>query len=75
MYHESFEKKFALLYEGYLKRYRELPDYSFEVELGKLRGYKEKLDPYIVDAVEYMKKVQDNKKALLVESSQALSTL
>ena len=41
----------------------------------KFKGYKEKLRPYIVDAVEYMKAVQDNKRTMLVESSQALSTI
>ena len=74
LYHESFEKKFALLHEGYLKRYGELPDYSFENEIEKLRGYKKRLHPYIVDAVEYMKTAHKDEKSLLVESSQALST-
>ena len=75
LYHESFEEKFALLYQGYLKRYGELLEYSFEDEIEKLRACKEKLRPYIVDAVEYMKTAQDKKLSLLVESSQALSTL
>lgn len=75
LYHESFEEKLALLHEGYLKRYGELLEYSFEDEVEKLRAYKEQLRPYIVDAVDYMKTVQDKKRSLLVESSQALSIL
>ncbi|KAL9104299.1 MAG: hypothetical protein Q9163_000740 [Psora crenata] len=75
IYHESFEPKLRLLADGYRKRYGNLLKYSVEEELEKYRGYKEQLRPYIVDAVEYMKAVQENKRSVLVESSQALSMM
>ncbi len=75
LYHESFERKLRLLAEGYRKRYGELHGYSVEDEIQRFNVYKEQLRPYIVDAVEYMKVVQENKRTMLVESSQALSTL
>ncbi|KAL9124921.1 MAG: hypothetical protein Q9217_005801 [Psora testacea] len=73
LYHESFEQKLRLLAEGYRKRYGKLLKYSVEDEIQRFQGYKEQLRPYIVDAVEYMKAVQANKRSVLVESSQALS--
>ena len=73
LYHESFEQRLRLLAEGYRKRYGKLLKYSVEDEIQRFQGYKEQLRPYIVDAVEYMKAVQENKRSVLVESSQALS--
>jgi adenylosuccinate synthase len=73
LYHESFEQKLRLLAEGYSKRYGGLLNYSVEDEIQRFRVYKEQLRPYIVDAVEYMRVVQENKRSVLVEGSQALS--
>lgn len=73
LYHESFERKLRSLAEGYRKRYGELGGYSVEDEIQKFNAYREQLRPYIVDAVEYMEAVQQNKRTMLVESSQALS--
>jgi len=73
LYNESFEPKLRLLAEGYRKRYGELLEYSVEDEIQRFRVYKEQLRPYIVDAVEYMKVVRENKRSVLVEGSQALS--
>jgi adenylosuccinate synthase len=73
LYNESFEQKLRLLAEGYRKRYGELLEYSVEDEIQRFRVYKEQLRPYIVDAVEYMKVVRENKRSVLVEGSQALS--
>jgi len=73
LYNESFEQKLRSLAEGYRKRYGERLEYSVEDEIQKFRVYREQLRPYIVDAVEYMKVVQDNQSSVLVEGSQALS--
>ena len=75
MYHESFERKLRSLAEGYRKRYGDLHGYSIEDETHKFTIYREQLRPYIVDAVEYMKNAQNNKRTVLVESSQALSMM
>lgn len=72
LYHESFEQKLRLLAEGYRKRYGELLKYSVEDEIQRFKIYKEQLRPYVVDAVEYMKVIRENKLSMLVESSQAL---
>jgi adenylosuccinate synthase len=73
LYHESFETKLRLLAEGYRKRYKSLLQYSVEDEIERFRAYKDKLRPYIVDAVEYMTAARENKRTVLVEGSQALS--
>lgn len=75
LYHESFEPKLRLLAEGYRKRYGDLLKYSVDDEIGRFREYKERLRPYIVDAVEYMKDAREKKRSVLVEGSQALSMM
>ena len=72
IYHKSFEEKLRLLAEGYRKRYGSLITYSVEDEIQRFKTYKEQLRPYIIDAVEYMKTVEENKRSVLVEASQAL---
>ena len=72
LYHESFERKLRLLAEGYRKRYGSLLKYSVEDEIQRFKVYKDQLRPYIVDAVEYMKVTRENRRSVLVESSQAL---
>ncbi|KAK7749017.1 Adenylosuccinate synthase [Cytospora paraplurivora] len=72
IYHESFERKLRVLADGYRKRYGDLLEYDVEEELERFKGYKEKLRPYIVDAVEYMREVREKKLTVLVEGSQAL---
>jgi adenylosuccinate synthase len=71
LYHESFEQKLRSLAEGYRKRYGEFK-YSVEDEIVKFREYKEQLQPYIVDVVDYMRVVEEKQRSVLVEGSQAL---
>ncbi|KAL8930144.1 MAG: hypothetical protein Q9208_000761 [Pyrenodesmia sp. 3 TL-2023] len=73
IYDESFEPRLRLLAEGYRKRYGQLLKYSVEDEIQRLRVYKEKLRPYIIDAVEYMQVKQKENCSVLVEGCQALS--
>lgn len=75
MYHKTFEEKLRLLESGYRKRYGQLLKYSVDEEIQRFRMYKDELRPYIVDAVAYMKTMRENKRSMLVESSQALSTM
>jgi adenylosuccinate synthase len=70
---ESFEKKLRLMTDNYRKRYGDLLKYSVEDELKRYKEYKEKLRPYTVDAVKYMRIAQEQKRSVLVEGSQALS--
>ncbi|CAD6586260.1 MAG: hypothetical protein ASARMPRED_002486 [Alectoria sarmentosa] len=72
IYHESFERRLRLLADGYTKRYGTLLKYSVEDEIQTFNFYKERLHPYIVDAVEYMRAVRESKRSMLVEASQAL---
>ena len=72
IYHESFERRLRLLADNYTKRYGTLLKYSVEDEIQKFSFYKERLYPYIVDAVDYMRAVQESKRSMLVEASQAL---
>ena len=72
IYHESFERRLRLLAEGYRKRYGSLLQYSVEDEIERFNSYKERLRPYIVDAVDYMRAVRERKQSVLVEASQAL---
>lgn len=72
IYHDSFEQKLRLLAEGYRKRYGSLLKYSVEDEIQRFKVHKDRLRPYIVDAVEYMKVIQEQRRSILVESSQAL---
>lgn len=73
MYHESFDDKLRLLAQGYRKRYGDLLKYDVEEELARFREYRERLRPYIVDAVEYMSAAREKSSSILVEGSQALS--
>ncbi len=73
LYSDSFERKLRQMADGYRERYGDLLQYDVDAELAKCREYKDKLRPYIVDAVDYMQKAQEQNKAILVEGSQALS--
>lgn len=73
MYHESFDEKLRLLAQGYRKRYGDLLKYDVKEELARFREYRERLRPYIVDAVEYMSAAREKSSSVLVEGSQALS--
>ncbi|CAK7225234.1 Adenylosuccinate synthase [Sporothrix eucalyptigena] len=72
LYSDTFERKLRKLADGYRQRYGDLLQYDVEAELANYAGYKEKLRPYIVDAVEYMSNAQAQNKSILVEGSQAL---
>ncbi|OAA65662.1 adenylosuccinate synthetase [Niveomyces insectorum RCEF 264] len=72
LYSDSFERKLRQLAEGYRQRYGDLLKYDVDAELRKCNECKEKLRPYIVDAVEYMRVAEEKKKTVLVEGSQAL---
>ncbi len=73
IYHDDFAAKLRTLTSAYRARYGELLVYDVEEEIQKFANIKEKLRPYIVDAVEYMKVAQEQKRSILVEGSQALS--
>jgi adenylosuccinate synthase len=72
LYHEDFEIKLRILTEGYRARYGELLQYDVDEEIQKLLNIREKLQPYVVDAVEYMRAAQEGKRSILIEGSQAL---
>ena len=72
IYHESFEGKLRGLAEGYRKRYGTLGGYSVDEEIERFKGYKERLRPYIVDAMEYMRAAREKNHTMLVEGAQAL---
>lgn len=72
IYNDSFERKLRQLADSYRQHYGDLLQYDVEAELRNYAGYKEKLRPYIVDAVAYMQDAQAAKKSVLVEGSQAL---
>lgn len=72
MYQESFEERSRLLVEGYQRRYGSLLKYSVGDETQKFKTYKEQLRPYIIDAVQYMKIFEENKRSVLGEASQTL---
>lgn len=73
LYSDSFERKLRKLANEYRQRYGDLLQYDVEAELRLCNESKEKLRPFIVDAVEYMRVAQESKKSVLVEGSQALS--
>ena len=74
MYNEnaSFGPRLRALADGYAKRYGKLFKYDVEDEIKRFSSYKERLRPYIVDAVEYMRAVRKKKQSVLIEASQAL---
>ena len=74
LFNGSFEAKLRKLEGGYKKRYGDLLQYSVEDEIKYMNGVKDKLFPYCLDAIDYVKSVRDQKKRILVESSQALGT-
>ncbi|KAI1822802.1 adenylosuccinate synthetase [Xylaria intraflava] len=72
IYRDDFATKLRTLAAGYRARYGDLLQYDAEEEVQKCANVKEKLRPYIVDAVEYMKAAQEKKRSILIEGSQAL---
>lgn len=72
IYHKSFERRLRSLADGYRRRYGSLLKYSVEDEIQRFNSFKERLRPYIVDAVDYMRAVRERKQSMLVEASQAL---
>jgi adenylosuccinate synthase len=73
IYHDDFETKLRTLADGYRARFGELLKYDVDEEIQKFVDIREKLRPYLVDAVEYMKNAQEQKRSILIEGSQALS--
>lgn len=73
IYYNDFGTKLRTLADGYRARYGDLLKYDVDEEIEKFKGIREKLRPYIVDAVEYMRVAQEKKRSILVEGSQALS--
>ncbi|KAI0509270.1 adenylosuccinate synthetase [Xylaria bambusicola] len=72
IYHDDFAEKLRTLAGSYRARYGDLLEYDVEAEIQKFVNLREKLRPYIIDAVEYMKVAQEQKRSILVEGSQAL---
>lgn len=73
IYYDDFAEKLRTLAGSYRARYGDLLEYDVEEEIKKFVNIREKLRPYIIDAVEYMKVAQEQKRSILVEGSQALS--
>ena len=69
---EHFEAKLRNLASGYKKRFGELLVYDVEEEIGRFREYREKLGPFCVDAVKFMKDAQDRNAKILIEGANAL---
>ncbi|OAQ99147.1 hypothetical protein LLEC1_02394 [Akanthomyces lecanii] len=68
-----FEEKLRILAAGYKKRFGDLLEYDVEDELKKFKEWREKLAPYCVDAVTFMKAAQDDpSKKILIEGANAL---
>ena len=79
-----FEKKLRQLAAGYKKRYGDLLDYDVEKEIqrfagghlnkkgDRVKGYREVLGPYVVDAVTYLKNAQSQDHKILIEGANAL---
>jgi len=69
---DHFETKLRNLASGYKKRFGELLVYDVEEEIGRFREYREKLGPFCVDAVKFMKDAQDRNAKILIEGANAL---
>ncbi|KAM0666868.1 hypothetical protein ACQRIT_005568 [Beauveria bassiana] len=68
-----FEEKLRILAAGYKKRFGDLLVYDVEEELKKFQEWRDKLAPFCVDAVTFMKTAQDDpSKKILVEGANAL---
>ncbi|TRX98776.1 hypothetical protein FHL15_000118 [Xylaria flabelliformis] len=67
IYYDDFADKLRTMEEGYRARYGDLLKYDVEEEIQKFVNIREKLRPYVVDAVEYMKVAQEQKRSILIE--------
>lgn len=69
---ELFERKIRKLADGYKKRFGDMLQYDVEEEIERFNEYREKLRPYVVDAVPFIKHAQDNNTKILIEGANAL---
>ncbi|KAF2674496.1 Adenylosuccinate synthetase [Microthyrium microscopicum] len=69
---ETFERKLRQLATGYSKRYGDLLKYDVEDELAKFQKYRAELPHFTVDAIAFIKSVQDKNSKLLIEGANAL---
>ncbi|EJT68591.1 adenylosuccinate synthetase [Gaeumannomyces tritici R3-111a-1] len=67
-----FERKLRQLADGYKKRFGDLLKYDVEDEIARFKEYRKELGNYVVDAVKFIKDVQDRDSKLLIEGANAL---
>ncbi|KAL9002216.1 MAG: hypothetical protein Q9188_004850, partial [Gyalolechia gomerana] len=69
---EEFDRRLRVLAKGAQRRYGELQGYDVEDEIAKFDTYREKLAPFVVDAVPLMDDAQKKGANILVEGANAL---
>lgn len=72
---EVFERKLRRLATGYRKRYGDLLEnssYDVEDEIARFRDYRERLRPFVTDAVKFMNEAQNRGAKILIEGANAL---
>ncbi|KAI4172251.1 MAG: hypothetical protein LQ343_003686 [Gyalolechia ehrenbergii] len=69
---EEFDRRLKVLAKGAQRRYGELQGYDVEDEIAKFDTYREKLAPFVVDAVPLMDDAQKKGANILVEGANAL---
>ena len=67
-----FERKLRTLADGYKKRFGDLLKYDVEEEIARFKDYRERLGPYIIDAVQFTAAAQERNEKMLIEGSQAI---
>lgn len=67
----EFKTRYQRLIQSRYKRYGDF-DHDIEGELAKYEEYREKLRPYVVDAVDFIHKAINDNKRILVEGANAL---
>jgi len=68
----EFEKKLRALAHGYKQRFGDLLKYDVEEELAKYQVYSKTLQPYVIDAVPFIRDAFNANKRILVEGANAL---
>ena len=69
---DTMDRKLRAMARGFQKRYGELLRYDVEEEVARFDDYREKLRPFVVDAVPLMDSAQKSRTNILVEGANAL---
>ncbi|KAL9604939.1 MAG: hypothetical protein Q9219_000127 [cf. Caloplaca sp. 3 TL-2023] len=69
---DEFDRRLRVLARGAQRRYGDLQGYSVEDEITRFDTYRDKLAPFVVDAVPLMADVQEKNMNILVEGANAL---